>query len=40
MLTVRFGRRAHNPVLEQAGLADKTVPLPWLRDLPLRFAFA
>ena len=39
-LTVRFGRRAHNPVLEKAGLADETVPLPWLGDLPLRFAFA
>ena len=39
-LTVRFGRRAHNPVLEQTGLADETVPLPWQGDLPLRFAFA
>ena len=39
-LTVRFGRRAHNPVLEAAGLADETVPLPWLGNLPLRFAFA
>ena len=37
-LTVRFGRRAYNPVLEKAGLADETVPLPWLGDLPLRFA--
>ena len=39
-LTVRFGRRAHNPVLESAGLADESVPLPWLGNLPLRFAFA
>lgn len=39
-LTVRFGRRAHNRVLEGAGLADETVPLPWLGNLPLRFAFA
>lgn len=39
-LTVRFGRRAHNRVLEGAGLADESVPLPWLGNLPLRFAFA
>ena len=39
-LTVSFGRRAHNRVLEGAGLADETVPLPWLGNLPLRFAFA
>ena len=39
-LTVRFGRRSHNPVLERAGLADETVPLPWLGDLPLRLRLA
>ena len=39
-LTVRFGRRAHNPVLEAAGLAKESVPLPWLGNLPLRYAFA
>lgn len=39
-LTVRFGQRAHNRVLEGAGLADESVPLPWLGNLPLRFSFA
>ena len=38
-LTVRFGRRAHNPVLEAAGFAKDRVPLPWLGNRPLRFAF-
>jgi len=38
-LTVRFGRRAHNPVLEAAGFAKDSVPLPWLGNRPLRFAF-
>ena len=38
-LTVGCGRRAHNPVLEAAGIAEDSVPLPWLGNRPLRFAF-
>ena len=36
---VRFGRWAHSPVLEAAGFAKDSVPLPWLGNRPLRFAF-
>ena len=35
-LTVRFSQRAHNAVLESAGIADGPVSLPWLGNLPLR----
>ena len=38
-IEVRFGRRAHNPLLLKAGFADKAVPIPWLENLSLRLAF-
>ena len=38
-IQVRIGRRAYNPVLIQAGLADTPVPIPWLNDLPLQITF-
>ena len=38
-LTVRFGRRAHNPVLEAAGIAKDSVPLPWLGNRRCHFPF-
>ena len=39
-LTVRFSQRAHNAVLESAGIADEPVSLPWLGNPPLRLALA
>jgi hypothetical protein len=38
-ITVRFQKRAHNPLLLAAGLADEAVSVPWLGGKVLRFAF-
>jgi len=36
---VRFGKRAHNPYLLDAGLAETDVPVPWWAGRRLRLAF-
>jgi len=38
-IEVRIGRRAYNPLLAQAGIADEAVKIPWLNNLPLKIAF-
>jgi hypothetical protein len=38
-ITVRFQKRAHNPLLIAAGLDKVNVPIPWLRNKRLRFIF-
>ena len=35
-ITVRFQKRAHNPMLVAAGLAETATPLPWLAGRRLR----
>jgi len=35
---VRFHRRAHLPILQDSGLMDQTVKVPWWNHLTLRFA--
>ena len=37
---VRFDRRSHNPVLREAALDQDPVPMAWLGNLPVKFAFA
>ena len=36
---VRFGKRAHNPYLLDAGFAETDVPVPWWQGRRLRLAF-
>lgn len=36
---VRFGKRAHNPYLLDAGLAQTDVPVPWWQGRKLKLAF-
>jgi hypothetical protein len=36
---VRFGKRAHNPYLLDAGLADTDIPVPWWEGRRLKLAF-
>lgn len=38
-ITVRFQKRAHNPLLIAAGLDKTAVPVPWLHNKTLRFSF-
>ena len=38
-LTVRFQKRAHNPLLLAAGFDQVDVPVPWLGSKHLRFVF-
>ena len=38
-LVVRFQKRAHNPLLLAADFHKTLVPIPWLEDKNLRFAF-
>jgi transposase len=38
-ITVRFQKRAHNPLLIAAGLDKIAVPVPWLHNKTLRFSF-
>jgi hypothetical protein len=37
---VRLDRRAHNPILAQAQLDGKPLPIPWLQGKTLRFSYA
>ena len=38
-ITVRYPKRAHNPLLVEAGFAWERVRVPWLHDRVLRFEF-
>ena len=38
-IVVRFGRRAHNPLLIEAGFGDSEQPIPWLGNKALRLEF-
>ncbi|HEU0203339.1 MAG TPA: transposase [Burkholderiaceae bacterium] len=38
-IEVRFQKRAHNPLLLAAGVAQTAVPVPWLGNKRLRFVF-
>ena len=38
-ICVRFSRRAHNPLMINAGFADGQTPIPWLENRPLRLEF-
>ena len=38
-ILVSFPRRAHNPLLLEAGFAEKTVRVPWLNGYKVRFRF-
>ena len=38
-VVVRFGKRAHNPLLLKAGFADTDVPIPWWGGRRLRLEF-
>ena len=37
LVTVRLPRRAHNPLLLDAGLIGKTTPIPWWQGRRLKF---
>jgi hypothetical protein len=37
-ITVELTRRAHNPLLVDAGLINRTVIVPWLHDRPLHIS--
>ena len=36
---VRFSRRAHNPLMLNAGFGDGGTPIPWLENHQFRLAF-
>lgn len=36
---VRYGKRAHNPYLLDAGLADTEIPVPWWHNRKLKLTF-
>jgi hypothetical protein len=38
-LRVQFQKRAHNPLLLAADFATINLPIPWLQNRKLRFAF-
>ena len=38
-ITIRFQKRAHNPLLIAAGFDKVDVPIPWLHSKRLRFIF-
>ena len=38
-ITVRFQKRAHNPLLIAAGFAKNNLPVPWLQNKKLRLIF-
>jgi hypothetical protein len=38
-IEVRFGKRAHNPYLPDAGFAETDIAVPWWEDRRLRLAF-
>jgi len=39
-ILVCFDRRSHNPVLREAALDKQPVPIAWLGNRPVKFAFA
>jgi hypothetical protein len=38
-LLVHFDKRSHNPLLREAALDRDSPPIPWLRNLPISFAY-
>jgi hypothetical protein len=38
-ILVSFDKRSHNPVLREAALDNEPVPIPWLGNRPVKFAF-
>ena len=38
-LIVTFDRRSHNPILREAALDRDTLPIPWLGQRKIEFAF-
>ena len=38
-ITVDLNLRTHHPVLIDAGIADQSTPIPWLKGRELRFRF-
>src|SRR3954452_14803158 len=38
-IVVRFDRRSHNPILQEAGLDRQCPPIPWLNNLPVIFTY-
>jgi len=38
-IVVRFDRRSHNPILQEAGLDRQCPPVPWLNNLPITFTY-
>lgn len=38
-IEIALARRAHNPLLRAAGLADHPVPVPWLQGMPIIIRF-
>jgi len=38
-VVVYFDKRSHNPILREAALDREPIPIPWLNDLPIVFAF-
>jgi len=38
-IVVHFDKRCHNPILREATLDRKGLPLPWLNNLPVSFAY-
>ena len=38
-LVVRFDKRSHNPILREAALDRDARRVPWLRNLPITFAY-
>ena len=38
-LTVRFDRRSHNPILREAELDRNSLPISWLGQRKIAFAF-
>jgi hypothetical protein len=39
-ILVKFDRRSHNPVLREAALDRQPLPIAWLGNRPIKFAFA
>ncbi len=39
-VVVHFEKRAHNPLLKEAGFNKPTPPVPWLNNLPVNFEYA
>jgi len=38
-IVVRFDRRSHNPILQEAVLDRQCPPIPWLNNLPVSFTY-